>query len=147
MNADNPSGTTWPVLWRGVRKGMGTFWLLMRVMIPVYVIVTLLGHTPVLPALARFFQPAMSIWHLPGDAALAMVLGHFVNLYSALAVIAAGKWDATAVTVAAIILGVSHNHILESAILKQMRAPTVLLVALRLVVGWSLGWVVAVLIA
>jgi len=119
----------------------------MRVMIPVYVIVTLLGHTPVLPALARFFQPAMAIWHLPGDAALAMVLGHFVNLYSALAVIAAGKWNPAAVTVAAIILGVSHNHILESVILRQMRAPTAVLVALRLVVGWTLGWLVGMMIA
>jgi spore maturation protein SpmB len=119
----------------------------MRVMIPVYIIVTLLGHTAILPAVARFCQPAMGLWHLPGDAALAMVLGHFVNLYAALAVIAAGKWDPVAVTVAAIILGVSHNHILEATILRQMRAPTAVLVALRLVVGWSLGWVVAVIVA
>lgn len=146
MSVANPPSPIRSVLWRGVRKGLGTFWILMRVMIPVYIIVTLLGHTPVLPALARFFQPAMGIWHLPGDAALAMVLGHFVNLYSALAVIAAGKWNATAVTVAAIILGVSHNHILETAILKQMRAPAAVLVALRLIVGWSLGWMIAVII-
>lgn len=112
-------------------------------MIPIYIAVAILARTPVLPAIANFFQPAMSIWHLPGDAALAMVVGHFVNLYAALAVIAAGKWDPHAVTVAGIILGISHSHLMESAIFKQMKAPAAALLAMRLIVGWSLGWLVA----
>jgi hypothetical protein len=89
----------------------------------------------------------MGIWHLPGDAALAMVLGHFVNLYAALAVIAAGKWDPVAVTVAGIILGVSHSHLMESAIFRKMRAPYGILLGLRLGAGWSLGWIVATILA
>ena len=112
-------------------------------MIPVYIIVTVLDHTPILPAIARFFEPFMGIWRLPGEAALAMVIGHFVNLYAALAVIAAGEWDPVAVTVAAVVLGVSHSHLMEGAIFRQMRAPALVLIALRVVVGWTLGWLVA----
>ena len=76
-----------------------------------------------------------------------MVLGHFVNLYAALAVIAAGHWDPTAVTVAAIILGISHSHLMESAIFRKMQAPYGVLLGLRLGAGWTLGWIVAALLA
>lgn len=135
------------VLWTGARKGLSTFWMLMRIMIPVYIVVSILNHTPVLPAIAEFFEPYMRFWHLPGEAALAMVLGHFVNIYAALAVIAAGGWDPVAVTVAGVILGISHSHVMEAAIFGQMRAPVVALVSLRIIAGWSLGWVVAAIMA
>jgi spore maturation protein SpmB len=133
------------VLVVGAKKGLATFWMLMRIMIPVYIVVALLNHTPVLPAIAHFFEPFMGIWRLPGEAALAMVLGHCVNIYSAVAVIAAGKWDPVAVTVAGVVLGVSHSHIMEAAIFRQMRAPALVLVPLRIIAGWSLGWLVALL--
>ncbi len=138
---------TWEILKRGARQGLKTFWLLMRVMIPVYVIIAILARTPILPAIADFFQPAMGIWGLPGDAALAMVLGHFVNLYAALAVIAAGHWDPSAVTVAAVILGISHSHIMESAIFRLMNAPYAVLAAVRVTAGWGLGWVIGTIVA
>ena len=146
MNTTN-SLPTLPVLKRGAISGIRVFWIFMRIMIPIYLIVAILARTPVLPAIAEFFQPAMGIWHLPGDAALAMVLGHFVNLYAALAVIAAGRWDPTAVTVAAIILGISHSHLMESAIFRKMQAPYGVLLGLRLGAGWTLGWIVAALLA
>jgi hypothetical protein len=130
-----------------VKQGLRTFWILMRVMVPVYIIIAILARTPVLPAIADFFQPAMGIWRLPGDAALAMVVGHFVNLYAALAVIAAGQWDPDAVTVAAIILGISHSHLMESAVFRLMRLPYAVLATLRVTAGWGLGWIVAVLLA
>ncbi len=143
MNIVAPAQAPGNVFIVGARKGLSTYWMLMRIMIPVYIVVTLLNHTPVLPAIAHFFEPAMRLWRLPGEAALAMVLGHFVNLYAALAVIAAGKWDPVAVTVAGIVLGVSHSHLMEAAIFRQMRAPAASLVLLRIVMGWSLGWLVA----
>jgi len=141
----NHHNHTLATLRTGVKKGLATYWMLMKIMIPIYIVVAALQHTPVLPAIARFFGPAMGIWHLPGDAALAMVLGHVVNLYAAVAVIAAGQWNPVAVTVAGIILGVSHNHIMEGAILRKMRAPAMVLVIMRIAIGWTLGWIVAAL--
>lgn len=138
--------TTGRVLLHGARKGLETFWMLMRIMIPVYIGVSLLDRTPVLPAIAHFFEPFMGIWHLPGEAALAMVLGHTVNIYAAVAVIAAGGWDPVSVTVAGVILGVSHSHVMEAAIFRKMRAPALLLVVMRIVVGWTLGWLAALVL-
>ncbi|MBI5867851.1 MAG: nucleoside recognition protein [candidate division Zixibacteria bacterium] len=145
MNSDFLTRVNGNILIVGAKKGLATFWMLMRIMIPVYIVVALLNHTPVLPAIARFFEPFMGTWRLPGEAALAMVLGHCVNIYSAVAVIAAGEWNPVAVTVAGVILGVSHSHIMEAAIFRQMRAPALVLVTLRIVAGWTLGWLVALL--
>jgi len=131
------------ILTVGVKKGLWTFWMLMKIMVPVYLIVTLLNHTPVLPAIAKFFEPFMGIWRLPGDAALALVLGHVVNLYVAIAVIAAGNWDPASVTVAGVILGVSHSLVMEGAILRQMRAPALVVILMRIILGWGLGYLVA----
>ena len=143
MNQNTIASLRNGVLAVGIKKGLWTFWMLMRIMVPVYIIVTLLNHTPVLPAVARFFEPFMGIWQLPGDAALALVLGHVVNLYVAIAVIAAGGWDPASVTVAGVILGVSHSLIMEGAILRQMRAPALLLTLMRVIVAWTLGYLVA----
>jgi hypothetical protein len=143
MNHEMAASMRGGVLVVGVKKGLWTFWMLMKLMVPVYIIVTLLNHTPVLPAIAQFFEPFMGIWQLPGDAALALVLGHFVNLYVAIAVIAAGGWDPASVTVAGVILGVSHSLIMEWAILRQMRAPALAVTLMRVVVGWTLGYLVA----
>ena len=143
MNHNTVSTLRGGVLAVGVKKGLWTFWMLMKIMVPVYIIVTLLNHTPILPAVAKFFEPFMGIWRLPGDAALALVLGHVVNLYVAIAVIAAGNWDPAAVTVAGVILGVSHSLVMEGAILRQMRAPALVVILMRIVLGWTLGYLVA----
>ncbi len=143
MTSASPRPAALAAFRTGAVKGLSTYWMLMKIMVPVYVTVALLQYTPILPAVARVFEPAMGFWHMPGDAALVMVLGHCVNLYAAVAVIAAGHWDPASVTVAGVILGVSHNHFMEGAILRKMRAPALLLVGMRIIVGWSLGWMVA----
>lgn len=131
------------VLRTGARNGWSTYRMLMKIMVPVYLGVALLQQTGLLSVLADALAPFMAFWNLPGDAALAMVAGHCINLYAAVAVIAAGDWDPASVTVAGVILGVSHNHFIEGAIFRKMRAPALVLVGLRIVVGWTLGWVVA----
>jgi hypothetical protein len=142
-NLNNPAPAGGNVILVGIKKGLWTFWILMKIMVPVYIIVTLLNHTPVLGAIAKFFEPYMGIWRLPGDAALALVLGYVVNLYAAIAVIAAGGWEPASVTIAGVILGVSHSLIMEGAILRQMRAPAALVITMRIVLGLILGYVVA----
>jgi spore maturation protein SpmB len=144
INRSAPTGGNVVIV--GMKKGLWTFWILMKIMVPVYVIVTLLNHTPALAAIAHFFEPYMGIWRLPGDAALALVLGYVVNLYAAIAVIAAGGWEPASVTIAGVILGVSHSLIMEGAILRQMRAPAALVIIMRVVLGLVLGYVVAQLL-
>ena len=124
----------------GIKRGVATFWMLAKIMIPVFIAVYLLRQTPFFGQIAGFFRPYMGVLGLPGDAALAVVVGNTVNLYSALAVLAPLELSWRQITVAAIFLGVSHSHPMEAAIMYKMKTRFVTLVFLRLIVGFLLAW-------
>ncbi|HXF48489.1 MAG TPA: nucleoside recognition domain-containing protein [Verrucomicrobiae bacterium] len=128
------------VMREGFKRGIATFWMLAKVMIPVFIAVYLLRQTPVFDRVAGFFRPYMGILGLPGDAALAVIVGSLVNLYSAVAVLAPLELSWQQVTVAAIFLGVSHSHPMEAAIMYKMKTRFLTLVFLRLAVGFLLAW-------
>lgn len=106
----------------GVRRGIGAFLQLSAIMVPVYIVVALLKLTPVIDFISGLFEPIMVYFGLPGESALAYVTGSFVNLYAALAVIAGLGLTARQITILAIMLGVSHSQVMESAILVKMKA-------------------------
>ncbi|OGC94873.1 MAG: hypothetical protein A2W25_14210 [candidate division Zixibacteria bacterium RBG_16_53_22] len=106
----------------GVKRGIGAFLQLSAIMVPVYVVVALLKLTPAIDFVSGLFEPIMVYFGLPGESALAYVTGSFVNLYAALAVIAGLELTARQITILAIMLGVSHSQIMESAILAKMNA-------------------------
>ena len=126
----------------GLHKALASFFMLCRIMIPVYVVMTILGRTPVLPWIANACAPLMKFWGLPGDAAMALVLGMTINIYACIAATAALGLNPVQMTVIGVIIGVSHSQILEAAILRKMGAPVSILVPLRVVAGLGLGWLV-----
>ena len=128
----------------GLHKALGSFFMLCRIMIPVYVVMTILGRTPVLPWVADACAPFMKLWDLPGDAAMALVLGMTINIYACIAATAALGLTPAQMTVVAVIIGVSHNQIMEGAVLHKTGAPIGILIPLRVIAGLGLGWLVAV---
>src|SRR3990170_6391071 len=123
----------------GLNKGVATFVALTKIMIPVFAIVTFLKFTPVLPAVADFFKPYMKIFGLPGDAALAIVMGNTVNLYAALAVISSIKLSGDQATIIAVMLGISHSLPMEITIVQQMKTKFVTVFCLRVLTSMALG--------
>ena len=71
-------------LGRGWRLGLDTTWMLVKITLPVYVAVSLLGATPVLRWVARACEPLMGLFGLPGEAAMVLVVGNALNLYAAI---------------------------------------------------------------
>lgn len=130
----------------GIIRGLITYGVLCKVMVPVYVVVTFLKFTPVLDTIAGWCAPAMRWFGLPGDAALVLVLGNFVNLYAAIAVITSLKvslllTDAH-VTILAIMLGISHSQIMETAIVRQMQINAWVVLGMRLIMSLLIGFLV-----
>jgi len=123
----------------GLNKGVATFVTLAKIMIPVFAIVTFLKFTPVLRAVADFFKPFMKIFGLPGDAALAIVMGNTVNLYAALAVISSIKLSGEQATIIAVMLGISHSLPLEITIVQQMKTKFITVFCLRVLTSLVLG--------
>jgi spore maturation protein SpmB len=120
---------------------------LMKVIVPVFTAMAILKYVGVLPRIADWFRPAMKHFGLPGDAALALVLGNFVNLYSAIGVIASLKLTAGQMTLLSLILLISHSQILESAVFFQMKTKYGILWAIRAAVALLVGYALHFLIA
>ncbi len=98
---------------------MKTSFLLLKVIIPVFALVKVLEHTPVIGWISQFCDPLMRFVGLPGEAALAVVTGMFLNFYAAIGIVIALKLTAWQVTIIAVILSCCHELVIESAIIKK----------------------------
>lgn len=101
---------------RGFHKGLSTTWLLAKVVVPIYVLVTFLSFTPFLKQIADFCSPFMKYIGLPGEASLALVVGNVLNIYGALGVMSSLQLNAKEINIIALMLLLSHTIIVESAV-------------------------------
>ena len=108
-------------------------------MVPVYIAVALLKLTPAIDFISGLFQPLMIFFGLPGETALAYVTGTIVNLYAALAVTAGLELTVRQITILAIMLGISHSQIMESAVLTQMKSRPLLVTSARVAFSFVAG--------
>ena len=127
----------------GLKTGLGTTLRLLKVIIPFYFFIEWLKLTPALGWLGHFLSPVMKIWGLPGEAGFVLVTGNLVNLYAAIAVMIPLHLSVPQITLIGLMLGISHNIIVETAVLKEAHAPALRLALLRLVGSGLVGWVVS----
>lgn len=71
---------------------------------------------------------------------MAIVTGNFVNIYAALAVLAGLQLTARQVTILAIMLGISHSQVMETAIVVKMKARPLLVTILRVLFSFVIGF-------
>lgn len=101
---------------KGVFSGFHTTWLLGKIIFPVTFIVTVLGFTPVLQKIVDFIAPIMRLFGLPGEAAVPLVLGNFLNLYAGIGGILSLELTVKEVFIIAVMLSFSHNLLIESGV-------------------------------
>lgn len=105
---------------KGFVHSLHITWELSKVMVPAFVAVTFLKHTPIFVLLASWAQPVMERIGLPGEAAMPITVGIFFNQYVAIGALSAMKLSPKEVTLIALILGICHEILLESAIAKKV---------------------------
>jgi hypothetical protein len=127
------------VLRAGLQRGLRTSLTLAKFILPAYVAVDFLGSTPVLPALGRLCAPLMQPLGLPGEAAMALVLGSLLNLYAAIGILAPMGLSAGQLTLCALMLGLAHSLVVETTVLKALGTRYVLLTVYRLILAVAVG--------
>ena len=141
--AERPVAGIHPGAWRtaghGAWRGTRSFLQLMLVVAPVYTAITVLRYTPVLRTFAEFAAPLMKHFGLPGEAAMALILGNAINLYAGIGAITALGLPPAQLTVLSVMLLLSHSQILETAIFFRMGAKWWLLWVVRLVLSFLAG--------
>jgi hypothetical protein len=101
---------------RGFMVGLNVTWTLGKIIFPVTLIISLLQHTPVLPWIINLISPFMKLIGLPGDAAIPLVLGNFLNLYAGIGAILSLDFTVKEVFIIAIMLSFSHSMIMEASV-------------------------------
>ena len=105
---------------RGVQKGLRSSWELVKVIAPVSIGVTALSHTPALAWLSRAFAPVMGWLGLSGEAAVVLVAGNAVGLYSAIGAMMSLDLSPRELLTLALMLSFSHNLFVETAVTKRL---------------------------
>ncbi len=129
---------------RGFRNGLQTTWELAKVIIPLTVLIAIFKEVGWLDLLAIRMEPLMALLGLPGEAALAIVVGYCINIYSAIAVILAIDLTAKQITIIAVMIAICHGIFVESAITRKtgIKAwPLALMrIGVSLLAGLGLNW-------
>lgn len=126
---------------RGARKGVETTFILAKAIVPAYVVVYLLARTPILELVASLAGPLLQWIGLPGEAAVPLLLGLFVNLYSAIGALASLTLSVKETTIIAIVLSMAHALVVETAVTSQIGVPARFALAIRLGLAVLLAFV------
>ncbi len=129
----------------GLRSGVDTLWELAKAIIPLTILINVLRQTGWLEHLADTVTPIMAWFGLPGEGALVLVAGYFINVYSAIAAILTLELTVKQITVLAAMVSICHSIFLETAITKKTGVKVLPLALLRLGLSCLVGVIVHVL--
>jgi spore maturation protein SpmB len=125
---------------RGLYKGITTFFELSKILIPVYIGVQLLSISGILNIIAGLCTPIMSVFGLPGEASLVLILGYFSGGYAALGAMAVIDLTGVQITTLAIMVSIAHSLITEGAVIKKLGVSTTASITLRLLFSFVMGF-------
>lgn len=117
----------------GFKNSVSTIFYIVKIILPVLFVVKVLEHSGLLVYIAEVFKPLMSIFGLPGEAALALLLGNFVNIYGALTVITTITLTSKQITIIALMVLFSHSNIVETTIVGNLGVKKRYVVIIRVV--------------
>ncbi|MFZ5650507.1 MAG: nucleoside recognition domain-containing protein [Bacillota bacterium] len=124
---------------RGFAKGISVTLVLAKIVVPVYVLITFLKHTPAIGIIAGLFEPAMRLVGLPGEASIAIVLGLLTNLYAAIGAIASLNLSSKEITIIAFMLLISHAMPMETAVSQKTGVSGLAVLAIRILLSVLAG--------
>ncbi len=131
---------------RGFYRGITTFLDLSKILIPVYIGVQLLAISGILFIIADYCTPVMSVFGLPGESSLVLILAYFSGGYAALGAMAAIELTGVQITTLTIMVTIAHSLITEGAVIKKLGVSPTASISLRLlfsfIMGFLYNWIV-----
>lgn len=131
--------STWK---NGIYKGIETTWTLAKIVFPVTLVVSILKYTPIIGLLSKVLEPVMGYFGLSGEAAIVLVLGNVLNLYASLGAMLTMELTVKEVYILAVMLSLSHNIIVETAITTKIGVKPWIVALLRLGIGFLFAFAI-----
>lgn len=114
-------------------------WLLIKIYIPFSIFSGFLKYSGFYDWVSPFLSPFMHLIGLPGNAAITLIAGFLGNVYAAIATIPSLDLTFRQITIIGIIIGFSHNLIVESGILIKLKFAKAQFAIFRLLFGLFAG--------
>jgi hypothetical protein len=128
----------------GALKGLKTGLMLLKIMLPVYILVVLIKYSPLMPFLVDLFAPAMALLDMPGEAATPIIAGILSDEYGCIAAMQGFSFSAAVVTTIAMVNLCFHSIPVESAINSRIGFAVWQIILFRfclaVVVGLVVSW-------
>ncbi|KAA0257672.1 nucleoside recognition protein [Deferribacter autotrophicus] len=123
----------------GLKKGINISGKIVIYTFPFYILIDMLKQSGVLMKIGNFFEPITALMGLPGEATIVLLSGFLINLYPALASMAAMDLTAKQITIIGIVLGIAHNLIIEGIVLSKSGVRIYITVFFRLILAIITG--------
>ncbi|MEM2919096.1 MAG: nucleoside recognition domain-containing protein [Candidatus Altiarchaeota archaeon] len=127
-------------IFKKASKQSWEIWLLMiKIYIPIAFLTVILKQIGVIDTIAQFFSPVMSLLGLPGETSITLIAGSLNTVYAAAATLTTFELNARELTILAVVVGISHSLILETAILKKLKTANERIALFRFFMGIFVG--------
>lgn len=131
---------------RGFLKALTTYIDLLKIIVPVYFLVSFLKYTGIIDIIAKLFSPVMVYLGLPGEAMLALLSAYLLNMYAGLAVIAGIDLGVKEITILGVMIGIAHSMIVESAVFKRINVSIIKINILRTSMAVAAGFILNIVL-
>jgi hypothetical protein len=118
-----------------VQKSWYSFIWIAKIVVPMSLIISTLQWSGILEHISSFLDPVMKLINLPGEAALPILTGLLINVYSAIAVMGVLPFSIPQLTLISIFIMIAHNFILEGIIQQKSGINAFKVCFIRLVVA------------
>ncbi len=127
----------------GLENGFSVSLKLIKTIVPFYIAIDILRHTQLANVMGNFLSPFMKPFGLTGKMAIAIISGYLVNLYAAIAALVPLNPTWQQVTIVGLMTGISHNLVVEGAILHKTGTNAFFTIAFRITISIIAGLILA----
>lgn len=129
------------VIQHSVLKGFQAAFSVLIIMIPISFFMTMLMYTGWLTPITGVLAPLMSVYDIPAEASMALIVGALLNIYACIAVMASMPLDMWSINIIAVMMLICHNLPIETAVQAQTGAPPAAMALFRIIAALATGLV------
>ena len=128
----------------GLYKGIGVVWRLAKVIVPAIIFVSILQTTTILNTIGQLFAPIMQMVGLPGEAAIAFIIGIFASIYAGIGAMIVLPLSRGEVTILSTMIAICHSAFMETAVVTEAGASGTLVFCMRFIGAFLAAWLIHV---
>jgi len=129
----------------GLYEGINVIWHLAKVVIPAIIVVFILQTTTLLHIIGQSVAPIMQLVGLPGNAAIAFIIGILTSIYGGIGAMLTLNLSTGELTILSTMIAICHGAFMETAVVTETGASGTLVLGLRFVGAFLAAWLIHVL--